>query len=316
MTAPRFKRKLTPFLCREMLYDYICGDMDEERRAAVTACLAVDRETQEAHDAILSGLTAADSLSHAEPSDELLETLLRAESALSLGRRYSRWSNWPKALRWSGAAVALLAMVSLAVVLAPWRLLRGHQAQGPHGEPVNAVVLAPIANGSAARIGPDAETDEGDRKPIVPDEVQKAAQSQTVTETSGDEDEPQTPAPAAAAVAAAPPPKEAPEEAHVTKATSFVYRAWLSTANVEGATADVIAAIRELGGEKAGEVELGWHRGSGSYFHFTLPQKNEQELMDRLKALGRVRFSKDAHPRVMPPGQIRLILWVEADRSR
>jgi hypothetical protein len=100
------------------------------------------------------------------------------------------------------------------------------------------------------------------------------------------------------------------------KAKGFVYRAWLNVADVDGLTPKVTDTIRELGGEKAGEVELGWRKGSGSYYHFSLPEKNEQEVMDRLRAFGRVRFSKDPHPRVMPAGQIRFILWVEADRSR
>lgn len=74
---------------------------------------------------------------------------------------------------------------------------------------------------------------------------------------------------------------------------------------------DIVA----LGGEKAGEVELGWKRGSGRYYHFALPEENEKKLLERLQVYGPVRISKDPHPRVMPPGKVRFILWVDVPDS-
>ena len=75
----------------------------------------------------------------------------------------------------------------------------------------------------------------------------------------------------------------------------------------------ITADIEQLGGEKAGEVELGWKRGTGRYYHFAIPEANQEKLLERLRAYGPVRLSKDAHPRVMPKGQVRFILWVEAN---
>lgn len=75
-------------------------------------------------------------------------------------------------------------------------------------------------------------------------------------------------------------------------------------------------AIRDkiitLGGKAAGNVELGWlRRPDESYFHFTLPESNQSELETFLKTFGPVRISKERHPRVMPEGQIRIILTVK-----
>ncbi|MBX3020342.1 MAG: hypothetical protein KF799_01590 [Bdellovibrionales bacterium] len=70
--------------------------------------------------------------------------------------------------------------------------------------------------------------------------------------------------------------------------------------------------IVSLGGRAAGNVELGWLRRSDeSYFHFSLPESNYTELQSFLKTFGPVRISKERHPRVMPEGQIRIILTVK-----
>ncbi|MEK7357815.1 MAG: hypothetical protein AAB250_15295, partial [Bdellovibrionota bacterium] len=96
------------------------------------------------------------------------------------------------------------------------------------------------------------------------------------------------------------------------KAKGFVFRAFMNLGNIEEVAPQISDAIRGLGGEKAGEVELGWKRGSGRYYHFALPEENEKKLMDKLQAYGPVRISKDRHPRVMPQGRVRFILWVES----
>ena len=96
------------------------------------------------------------------------------------------------------------------------------------------------------------------------------------------------------------------------KAKGFVYRAFMSITNVDEASEQIVQQIKELGGVKAGEVELGWKRGSLRYFHFTMPQANEELLLEQLRAYGPVRISKDPHPRVMPEGQVRFILSIDA----
>jgi hypothetical protein len=70
--------------------------------------------------------------------------------------------------------------------------------------------------------------------------------------------------------------------------------------------------IEALGGKVAGNKELGWlRRPNESYFHFSLPESNKDELETFLKTFGRVRFVVQHHPRVMPEGEIRIILTVK-----
>ena len=106
-----------------------------------------------------------------------------------------------------------------------------------------------------------------------------------------------------------PPPAPTKQDA---KAKGFVYRAFMNLSDLETIGPKITKDIQELGGEKAGEVELGWQRGNGRYYHFALPEAQEEKLLQRLRAYGPVRISKDPHPRVMPTGQSRFILWVDS----
>jgi hypothetical protein len=86
----------------------------------------------------------------------------------------------------------------------------------------------------------------------------------------------------------------------------------MSIGRLDELSPKIVVQIKELGAEKAGEVELGWKRGTGRYFHFAIPEANEARLLEVLRAYGPVRISKDVHPRVMPAGQLRFILWIES----
>ncbi|MCM2280431.1 MAG: hypothetical protein NDI61_01135, partial [Bdellovibrionaceae bacterium] len=104
-------------------------------------------------------------------------------------------------------------------------------------------------------------------------------------------------------------------EAKEAKPKGFVYRAFMNVASVDEVTPEVTKQLESLGGEKAGEVPLGWRKGAGSYFHFTISETHVEEVTKLLRTYGPVRISKDPHPRVMPTGQVRFILWVEPQTS-
>lgn len=83
-----------------------------------------------------------------------------------------------------------------------------------------------------------------------------------------------------------------------------------------GNFAEVWPKVREkivaLGGQPAGQEELGAERENGSsYFHFSLPESNQTELENYLKTFGPVQFKQEAHPRVMPEGEIHIILTLK-----
>jgi hypothetical protein len=92
----------------------------------------------------------------------------------------------------------------------------------------------------------------------------------------------------------------------------FLMRGELDVSDFANTWPMIREKIVALGGKVAGNVELGWlRRPDQSYFHFTLPESNFSELELFLGTFGPVRFSKEKHPRVMPEGQIRIILTVK-----
>lgn len=110
-----------------------------------------------------------------------------------------------------------------------------------------------------------------------------------------------------AAVAAATAPK--PQDPVIYQ--GFLYRGRLQATNVEAVTPKLVEFVTAQGGRKAGQVPLGWQKGQGSYFHFTIPEAKYEELEAFFREYGSLVISKERHERVMPEGIIRLIIEVE-----
>jgi hypothetical protein len=95
-----------------------------------------------------------------------------------------------------------------------------------------------------------------------------------------------------------------------------LYRWFLDAGDFENVTDEIRQKIIALHGEKARKVELGWHsKDDESYFHFTLPESNRDELIKYIKTFGPVRMLKEKHPVVMPQGKIRIILILKENQD-
>jgi cytoskeletal protein RodZ len=343
------KRKLTPFLAHEMLFDYETDHLDPGRRQAIENFIKDDRESQNLLDAIRRGISYSESLKKIELSASSFEELEQAESFITLSRRLARFSKWPDSLRWSLIALLISVCTAGVVVLIPWNLLPMLQS-GPKFESGTVEIARvdgrKLPDGTVAIAANDEETDDQQTGPMEGSGDEEFAEessgavppASTVAVPSAVIASPKLPTPApVVSVATAPAVKtNAPVSAPVNRpnatpkpvATSaaasptvvssekasrgYVYRAFMTLADLENVTPKITQQIKELGAEKAGEVELGWRRGSGRYYHFSMPESNEQRLLETLRGYGPVRISKDPHPRVMPPGQVRFILWVES----
>ncbi len=78
---------------------------------------------------------------------------------------------------------------------------------------------------------------------------------------------------------------------------------------VNGKIRDKIVAV---GGQKAGEVELGWKKNPHmAYYHFTLPENNVEEVKSFLSQFGSLQLQFENHPRLIPVGVKRLIVEVK-----
>lgn len=315
--ASKNRRRLTPFLCQEMLFEYATDRLDPERRAAVDECLKNSTESHE----ILKGLTKAiaytEGLSEILPSNEFIEQLRESENALSLSRRYSSWKEWPDVLRWATVCILLVVCIAGVVSAIPWKRLSALRARGPS----DTIEIAALATPNPQQVFANTEGQPGEAIP-------ESSGDEEMDESgdAGDEGEESPPplkvtAPRGATAAAVPSPTPAPiaktEEPTSTpkkeaKPQGFVYRAFMTLDHLEDVGDKITGEIEQLGGTKAGDVELGWKRGTGRYYHFAVGEANQEKLLERLRAYGPVRISKDPHPRIMPAGQVRFILWIES----
>lgn len=407
-SGPFTRKKLTPFLAHEMIYDYANGTLEADRRSALEEFMKTDHESQTLLANIQLARQHTEALSGLQVDAEILSQLIEAESAISLGKKYSSWREWPETLRWSVTAIVMSAVVAGGVAVVPWaRLTASRKAPaGPESVEIAQIPQAQVPDDAEAVAaneegsGDEAPDDEGSGDDVAdtgsgdsgddegaPSSVAAAAASAATKATA-------TPPPASAGVAAhdpakdlkppadhvaglapAPhksltpemlvrnlpvsfvtvtlpkipwPPKPSPptstpvqvaiqvaasptpspssnasaniamsvtQDSHDrgdAKARGFVYRAFMTLSDLDDVSPKIKSEIVALGGEKAGEVELGWKRGQGRYFHFAIPESNEKKILERLQVYGPVRISKDPHPRVMPQGQVRFILWVES----
>jgi hypothetical protein len=347
--AKRFKRKLTTFLCQEMLYDFAMNQLDNERKMAVEEFLQKDRECQTILDGIRASLEYTALLSQTRLPADIEFQLKGSENAVSLSRRYSKWGAWPEPVRWSIIALATSAVVASIVALVPWQNLRS--TKGQHADTVEVAKLKTDSPESVKAAQESNEVDaltkaeaSGDQLADAKEAAQDAAAAAAdESGGSGDSEEagstapppvaahPQVPSKVGAAASAvavagsADTVAKAGESAEAAsnpqtvaekkegKPQGFVYRARMTLHDLDVVGPKVTELIKELGGEKAGEVELGWKRGdSVRYYHFAVPEENREKLIEQLKTFGPVRISKDSHPRVMPEGQVRFILWIES----
>ncbi|MBN8535426.1 MAG: hypothetical protein J0M15_00110 [Deltaproteobacteria bacterium] len=92
----------------------------------------------------------------------------------------------------------------------------------------------------------------------------------------------------------------------------FLYRGQLQVTNVEMIAPKISDKIFELGGRKAGEVEIGWKKSNQTfYYHFTLPKSKLPELESLLKIYSELKLKKEPHARVMPDGILRIIFTID-----
>lgn len=321
-------RRLTPFIANEMLFDFATDQLDPQRKAALEAFLKDDIESQNLLESIRRGIAYAESLKSLELTDAVMVELEQAENIVSLSKRLARWSEWPDSLRWSIIALFVSVCTSAVVVLIPWKSIPLFRS-GPTFDS-GTIEIARIetrpnkgdSDGLVANVDNEAKDDESGPLEGSGDEEFSAEASGAVPPAP-----PVLPPPTIVAVAPPAPKTVAQTPAHVagpatttgattinaTKSSrSFVYRAFMTLSDLEDIAPKITQQMKELGAEKAGEVELGWRRGSGRYYHFTIPELSEQKLLESLRVYGPVRISKDPHPRVMPEGQVRFILWIES----
>lgn len=306
------RREISPFIGHELLYDYLSGSLDLERRAAVEDHVKFSRDAQLDLSKIENGQKYAEGLAETLVSEPIIAQINTPSSYLNVLMQKSNFDRWPQGLKWGLEALVVVGVIVIFLSVTPWQKVLDFSLPGS-----KEVVLAEI---SKKETSPTVE-----EKPEFVDEGAKdavaTAATSPVPETGSAPAKPSpAPTPSTTPVtAAAAPAKQAekPAETPAPAATvGYLYRGEISATNIETIGPKITDKITELGGRKAGSVELGWKKTSSSmYYHFTIPEAKYQDLMNFLGTYGKPKFSKEKHPRVMPDGIIRLIFTLDESKK-
>jgi hypothetical protein len=331
---------MTRFLCQELLYEYVSGVLDARRQEDVREHLAECKESQRELEKLKKGLAFSQKASHLQVSPKLHQALLNFEPQWQ--KRLREWTLWSSERGWKMLpyAFVVLTIVLGLVVTKPWKKQetpeitlaeqlqkepdmiaqdRGKPMAAPVTTPEDAtkpapvetkpaeipVAAAPATAKQAAPITPPSDTKPTSPIPLIAKkDVAVAASAVTVNTTSPNV----LPKPEAAKVELG----EERSKEPISGMRGSLTRGEIDVGDFTNSWQAIRDKIVALDGKVAGNVELGWlRRPDQAYFHFTLPESNYSELELYLGTFGPVRFSKERHPRVMPEGQIRIILTVK-----
>jgi hypothetical protein len=314
------KREMSPFIGHELLYDYLSGILDGERKSAVEDHVKFSRDAQLDLNKIQNGETYAKQLSDTIVSQPIIEQINTPSTYLTVLMQKSNFDRWPQGLKWGLEALVVVAVIVTLLTVAPWQKVLQIGMSGSTKE----VVLAEVTKTEkVAQVEdkpqfvdeePKTEKPLQTPKPLPTVEVKATPSATAVAAKSS----PTPAATVAAKVAAATPAKKDAEEddAEGTASGGFLYRGEIAVTNLSVVGPKITEKVKELGGRKAGGVELGWQKSpTSTYYHFTLPSAKYQDLTTFLGTYGKVHVNKEKHPRVMPDGIIRLIITVDEDKK-
>lgn len=341
--AKRNHREVTSFLGHEMLFDYISGDLDAERKKAIDDFLKSSKDAQLDLIKIMNGLKYSEQLAETVVSQELLEKVLEPETYLSVLLKKSKFDQWPISVKWSIEALIVVTGIVFLLMLVPWdkalkmdfvptsqevilaEVQKQNKIVGVTGKEIENQETPQFVDEPTTKVPPSAANAKANTKanvkassaskaqpvppiaavhppapsiPSLPAETPKQVLAVVKTETSSSKIEKPVPA------------TNAPSSGPAT--TGFLFRGVLKVTNAAAISPKITDKIIELGGRKAGEVDLGWKKTeSAYYYHFTLPEAKYEELNRFLSEYSTTQISKEIHPRVMPDGIVRLIIQVE-----
>lgn len=304
------KRSLSEFMCMEMLYDYKSQKLDGLRTQAVEECLISSPRVRDELKKLTLGMAYCEKLKEVKVSIPLMEAIVSQPKPTQKLLSRVGFTSLPQPVKWGLEAVVVAVAIALFVTQVPElfkaredslvvrKIETSQEVEAPEVQkeaPVEQIPTLAQNNQKPIEKAPEVENSKPAEQPNVqPTPTVVAVATPTPTVSQGQ------PAQQQAAVAPKPPKRQ-----------GYVYRLVMFTDQVDAITPQIVALIQSNGGEKAGEVELGWRRKGGSYFHFTLPQQNYAVVTEELKKFSDFNIVKSEHPRVMPEGVERFILWVE-----
>lgn len=337
---------MSPFMAQELLYDYATQKLDPERTQAVKEYIQSSKEAQFDLQRIISGLQYADRLADTHLTQTLMAQVKAPSTYLQILHQKMRIEDWSPGIK-MGLEVLVVAVLIISVsMLIPWHKLmeinwsisrdvilaeverKNHSADEGDGAAVapatadTSQVFTDEASGKVKPLEAKVTTDQtisaitpnvaGNSVAVTAKAVPAPQPAQVVAAKVV---ETQAPAAKTAAAAKTPEAKAKEDSGAAQEHKGYLYRGSIILTNVQATTPKFLEKIKELGGRKAGEVELGWKKGSSSYFHMTIPESKYSALLDFAKEYGEFKISKEKHERVMPEGIIRIIFTIDEKKE-
>lgn len=339
------KRVVTEFICEELLYDYLVGALDAERKQAIEKALVENKTLQFQLQAMKQSLELANSLKEFDVEAGLIDDFKEIKGSFEIFLDEIKFLHWPFGVRWGVEVVIVLGFVSFTLYAVPWAKLLRFENLGQS----SAFILAQIdrpeksaddnahsqlasnpASDPATTFKDESAKSDEPVKPIQPDSTKPGAVAVTTPPAS-----PTGPAPVGTVVKVSPggtattpaTTTQTPAATATTVATTktvavgatttaiqggYLYRGFMKITGTEMNGPKITEKIMQLGGRKAGEVDLGWRKTPTIlYYHFTIPESKVAELESLFNSYGKIKLAKEKHPRVMPEGIARYIIEVE-----
>ena len=331
-----YRRELNEFFAREFFYDFITGDLDPIRMEAMNGLIKENPQVEADLKKFEEVVNYCEELSKTQLNEKIYHEIVATESMLSKILRYVRYDSVPYYLRWVVEGLGISLATAAIAMLIPWSQVF---------ELLPSVKMKPVVKPAPKVIAKNEMTPvetpreklvrdlvfnkfEGDiiypvgfqylrlSQRVVANNQLESLETQAFTSDFGYKPLKKFDLPEIKEVKVAK-IEEKPKEETQSVLKGHIHRAFMELSELSTVTPALVEQIEGLGGEKAGRVRLGWKKPTGSYFHFKMPEKNYENLLESLRSFGPVRIYKDPHWRVMPEGQIRIILMVrDADLNK
>ena len=298
----RPERELSEFQAQNLVGDHLEKILDAERERAFQKRLQGDVKLRDLCSGIQKAQGEIQELRATEVSAEVLEHFRKPQTVSRLFLDLLRFDDWPLGLKWSIESLAMLSVVVLLALILPW-----HEVLKISLPRSQTLVLSEFDRNPKTLLHENREKEEGHAGDAVtyPDEPDTPTEPTAVAKKENAEDSPPQPSVAQQnPIATASPPAAASKQ-------GYLFRGQIDVTNLSAVAPKFVDKIGELGGRKAGEVPLGWKKGSGAYFHFTIPEVKYEALLNFIREYGDLKIQREKHERVMPAGIIRIIIQAE-----
>lgn len=347
--SPKGHRKLSKFVTQGLMFDYLEDNLDLERRHAFEQAMKDYPELQEQMNRMKSGFGMCENLEKIKISTELSKNLSLTTQYFGSIQEKLNLENLPPALKLGIEGLFIALTVATMAIVIPWNSLLDLNV-GPRQVILSEVLKntntdsaseVPAKQGAAYEFPDDsgvqksspladvtspsptiAKTPTPETAQNLPQAIPKVDASGAVAASAsnsmkGSGSEPSVIGSKTVTVAGKIPQTETESTKAPSQGESFsanragvLYRGTLYVTNFRAVTPKLVEKLQELGGRKAGQVELGWFKGESSYFHFTMPESRYNDLATFFNTYGNLVIQKEPHERVMPDGIRRIIITV------